>query len=494
MIVVLDIGTSNIRAALLDGTAQVLHLGRVKYSLEIASSGHAEMDMRLFDDALHAVLASVAAYARTHAITVCGISLTSQRSSVIPVDADGHALYNALMWQDTRSAGICEEFAPYREEIYRLTGVRLSPVFSAPKMVYLKRFMPDIHEKSHKLIGFAEYTIHALCGVFATDTSFASRTALFDINDLSWSDRLLDLFGLDRGKLCPVVPVGSVIASTVGWVRDLFGYPIPVLSAGGDQQCAALGNGCIHPGDIMANLGTGAYVLALTDHVKSDRRMRLSINVSAIHGMWIYEGAVLSAGRTLDWVNDTFFADPTEDHPYQRFTAASRNSPEGANGLRFDIHFAGKGTPDWDPKRRGRIDNLSFSHTKDDIARAVMEGIAYAVAECVEVIEETNASCAAVLHVSGGLSKDALQDDILSAVLHKEVVCAEGIEATILGAWISSAAMLGIHDSVGAAYAAASGSITELRYRASEDTMHTYRTILQKTNEHGDKGERDVQG
>jgi sugar (pentulose or hexulose) kinase len=484
MIVVLDIGTSNMRAAILDGAAKVLNLECVKYDLKIGGSGQVEMDMNVFDHALSTVLSATASFCQSNGIHARAIVLTSQRSSVIPVDSKGHALYKALMWQDTRSTFICEEFSPYREEIYQIAGVRLSPVFSAPKIVYLKRSMPELYEKSYKLIGFAEYTINKLCGVFATDTSYASRSAMFDIHYLTWSNRLLDLFSVDYEKLCPIVPVGSVISDTTGWVKGLFGYPIPVVSAGGDQQCAALGNGCFQNSDIMANLGTGAYVLALADHVTSDPKMRLSINVSAIPGMWVYEGAVLSAGKTLDWVNRTFFAEPGEQHPYQRFTIASRNSPAGANGLCFDINFAGKGTPQWDPSRRGSITNLNFSNTKDDIARAVMEGIAFEIGECVEVVESVIESKSANIHVSGGLCRDELQNEILSAVLQKQVVYTKEVEATILGAWMSASVTIGYFETVASAYQAAKQHGGFKNYRASDDLVAIYQNIKERNREY----------
>ena len=127
--------------------------------------------------------------------------------------------------------------------VYGICGMRPSPVFSAPKMQYIKTYMPEIYEKAVKLIGFQEYVLHYLTGEYITDTSIASRTCLYDLHREMWSEELLGLFGIDKGKLCGLAPAGSVIGETAVGINHLLGirHGIPVVSAGGDQQCAALG-------------------------------------------------------------------------------------------------------------------------------------------------------------------------------------------------------------------------------------------------------------
>jgi sugar (pentulose or hexulose) kinase len=482
MIVVIDIGTSSLRTLLMDGNGKILDVQKRGYSLCYPSSNAVEMDMALLDTALFEALKASFSLVKAWGKQATALSVTAQRSSVIPVDEHGRALAPALMWQDTRSSGICEEVLAYSKEIYSISGMKPSPVFSAPKMAYLKRRFPGVYESSYKLIGFCEYVLQMLTGLFVTDTSIASRTCLFDITKKEWSPFLLDLFSIDCNKLCSLVDVGTVIGKTTDHFGSLMGisYSIPVVSAGGDQQCAALGLGCIENESAMINLGTGAYVIALTDKPLLDIGMRVNCNVSAIAGKWIVEGAVLSAGKTLDWVNDNFFKHPQETHPYEVFTRKSRNVPIGSNGLRFSVQFAGKGTPIWNPDMKGSIGNLSFQNTKDDLARGVLEGIACAVDECVSCISELLGGVQEPVKVSGGLSKDGFFNQILTDMVKKELSSFATCEATAFGAWMSAAVALGQQNSYKEAFATITKGIAEERYQPMENNSLLYEKIKEE--------------
>lgn len=482
MIVVIDIGTSSLRTLLMDLSGKVLDVQKRSYSLSYPSCDAVEMDMALLDSALLDALRQSFFLLKEWGLQASAMSVTAQRSSVIPVDEEGRALAPALMWQDTRSCGICEEVWDSRREIYEISGMKPSPVFSAPKMTYLKRTSPDVYAKSYKLIGFCEYVLYMLTGLFVTDTSIASRTCLFDITKKEWSPLLLDLFSIDRDKVCTLVDVGSVVGDTDTAFEKMMGisYSIPVVSAGGDQQCAALGLGCIDTDSVMINLGTGAYVIALADKPCLDREMRVNCNVSAIPDKWIVEGAVLSAGKTLDWVNDNFFRHEQESHPYEVFTRVSRGTPLGSNGLRFSVQFAGKGTPVWDPAMKGGIGNLSFRNTKDDLARGVLEGIACAVDECLYCISDLLEGVREPIKVAGGLSGDEFFDQILADMLGKQLSSYATCEATAFGAWMSAAVALGFQPSFPDAFASVTQGIAQERYQSIESNTLLYKTIKQE--------------
>lgn len=479
MIVVIDIGTSSLRTLLMDSNGKILDVQKRSYSLSYPVCDAVEMDMALLDTALLDALKRSFSLLETLGKQASGISVTAQRSSVIPVDDLGRALAPALMWQDTRSSGICEEVWDSRQEIYAISGMVPSPVFSAPKMTYLKRTLPSVYEQSHKLVGFCEYVLHMLTGLFVTDTSIASRTCLFDITKKEWSPLLLDVFSIDEAKLCSLIDVGSVVGNTSSVFERAMGisYAIPVISAGGDQQCAALGLGCIDNDSVMINLGTGAYVIALADKPCLDSGMRVNCNVSAIPNKWIVEGAVLSAGKTLDWVNDNFFKHAQEAHPYEAFTQISRSTPLGSNGLRFSVQFAGKGTPVWDPAMKGGISNLSFRNSKEDLARGVLEGIACAVDECLSCISELSAGIQEPIKLAGGLSKDGFFDQIFADMVRKEVSVFATCEATAFGAWMSASVTLGMHRSYREAFDSVTQGIAEEKYCPIESNSLLYDKI-----------------
>lgn len=445
MIVVLDIGTSNIRTVLVSPEGRLVYTKSAGYALCTPSFNAVEMDLALYEHALWEVLKAVGMHAHEQGIAIDAISVTGQRSSVIPVDEQGKALSSAFMWQDTRAQYVCDKHNPKLEKIYAITGTRPSPVFSAPKIQWLKEQHPSIYEKSHKIIGFCEYTLHLLTNVFATDHSIASRTCLFDITTLEWSGFLLDLFGIDASKLCPLVEVGSIVGETTQEVTDLLGIngSIPVISAGGDQQCAALGSGCILPGHYMINEGTGMYALGISQKPVFDPNKGTNCNLSAIAGTWIVEGAVLSAGKTMDWANTMFFASEGETYRYQNFTEASRRALPGSHGLRFSVQLVGKGTPKWDPGIHGALLNLSVSHSKDDIARALLEGLAVSAKECLDAVITVNEAPVDSIMISGGLTKDTFYDQIQADFFQRPIHRYTQGESTALGAWISARVALG---------------------------------------------------
>lgn len=456
MILVIDTGTSSLRAALLDEQGKAAHVEQRKYPLRMLDNGGVEMDLSLLDRALEDALDATGQWLRAERRRVQMISVTAQRSSVIPVDREGAPLAPALMWQDRRSAEICQRLKEREFEMFQICGLRLSPVFSAPKMCLLRQLNPAAFHHAYKLIGFQEYVLHRLCGEFATDETIASRTCLFDLKSRTWSQPLLNLFELPGEKLCPLVPAGAVVGNTRPNVTGLLGQdrPVPVLSAGGDQQCAALGQGAIEPGNLAVNSGTGAYVIALTDEVCIDRQMRVNCNAAATPRQWILEGSVLSAGRTVEWFYRTFFPQPQDRYPYEHLEKLLEQSVCGAHRLLFRNALTGVGTPDWAPSERASFLGVSAHHTLPDFSRAVFEGVAADVANCVELLRTLAPHPCREIRCAGGLTRFELYNQILADMLNLPVERAMNPEATGRGAWVSAAVAVGWFASPGQAYGA----------------------------------------
>ena len=482
MILVVDVGTSSLRGILFDRGGRPLWKEQREYDLYVPGNGVVEMDLEILDYHLEGILKMAGVWLEGQEEKLDGISVTAQRSSVIPVDREGKPLRRAMMWQDTRAAENCSRVKDKLEQIYGICGMRPSPVFSAPKMQYIKENWEEIYREAYKLIGFQEYVICRLTGEFATDYSIASRTCLFNISSLQWSKELAGIFDIDEDKLCRLIQVGSSAGDTKQEVNSLLGLkePVPVISAGGDQQCAALGMGCLEDGQIVANSGTGSYVIAVSDQPLYDGQMRVNCNVSAVPGKWIVEGAVLSAGKGIDWLNRLMFAQESESHPFENFTKACQSAPAGSKGLVFLPLMAGKGTPSWNPNARGVICNLGFEHEKGEFARALLEGTASEMKGCIQVISELTGEPYREVRVSGGMTKNPVYDQIQADLFLRTVIQAEGSEATGLGAWISGAVTLGYYHTYKEAYLAASGGQGEKRYEPDPDTAAVYETMYKK--------------
>ena len=475
-ILVLDIGTSGLKTMIYDGRGRALVKTHRHYSPQF-SADSVEMDASVVERHVWDSLSEISCWCHKNSVAVGIVSVTAQRSSVIPVDKNGRPLRKALMWQDKRAKGICEDYRDREPEIYSLCGMKPSPVFSAPKIVWLKRNEPDVYEHAYKLLGFQEFILHSLTGEFVADATIAGRSCLMDIRRFTWSPALLDLFGIDENKLCKVISPGSICGAVNSRFSSLFGLKsgIPVVTAGGDQQCAAVGLGCILPQDIEINTGTGAYVLCVTDHPVIDDKMRVACNPSAVTGRWIVEGSVLSCGSAISWMNREFFKSEEQGDSYGGFDAAAASSPPGANGLVVLPAFCGVGTPCWDDRATAQICNLSLRHKKADFARALLEGIAMEIEECADTVADVcgfhrprDISC------GGGVTKNNLFDDILANTLDCRILVPVCREATALGAWISAAVTNGLYRNYEEAYRAASDQIDHKLFRPDTAAQALY--------------------
>lgn len=485
MILVVDVGTSGTKFLLIDEQGKICYIASEKYSLQYPSSGAVTMDIERFTFHLMNGLAAVGAHCLEGGIALAGISITSQRSSVIPVASDGSPLSHALMWQDTRSQKICDALVDRTDEIRNICAMVVSPIYSAPKMAYLRETMNEVYQAADKLVGFCEYTLFKLTNSWATDTSIASRTALFNIQNLRWSDELLDIFTIEEKKLCPLIEVGAMIERTTNEITRLLGQtePVPVFSAGGDQQCAALGNGTLATGDISANFGSGAYVLGLCDHPLIPGDKRVVCNVGAIAGTWQVESSFSSCGMTIDWLDRMLFKSADEPYPYTNFMDASRRAPIGSHGVRFSIHLAGLKNISGRAFASGGILNITNATTKDDLARSVLEGIAASFSDHFDLVRRELEGELQEIGISGGLTKDSFFNQMISSMTGIGARTWDNPQATASGAWISTATQLGLYPSEAEAFDVMASQLNQIRYVPDKLDGDLYRQIKDELNQ-----------
>lgn len=457
-IVTVDIGTTSVRALLFDAAGRVLHTAQRDNAPTAQGDGRVEQDPHSWPAAVLALLAQCAQAAAAQGVAVQAVSLTAQRSSLIAVDAAGVPLHPAIMWQDTRSAALAQALKPYEALVYRRTGLRISPVFSAIKMLWLRRERPAVWQATHKLLGVQDWVLWHLTGRYATDHSFASRTNLLDLATRRWDPELLALFEVREPLLCDLVEPGAVVGGLTPRAAAATGLPagLPVVSAGGDQQCAALGLGLCAAGHAVSNTGTGSYLIGHAGEPVLDEAMRVSCNVSALPGACIVEAAVLTSGAIYRWFNSGVVGTaPGAGDGFEALNAEAAAAPPGCNGVLLLPHFKGTGSPHWDADARGAFCNLSLATTRGEMARAVLEGIAIELRQGLDLVER-HCGRVAQVHVAGGLTRLPLFNQIQADVLERPVHCVGGDEATSRGAWMAAAVATGAAATHAAAYAAAS--------------------------------------
>ena len=368
---------------------------------------------------------------------IAAVGLDNQGETVVAWDAEsGCALAPAISWQCRRSEAVVERLraAGHGPAVRRRTGLPLDPYFSAGKMTWLLEEVPEVgraRQEGRLRLGTVDAWLTAqLGGQPLTDPSTASRTQLFDLHRLAWSEELLDLFGVPAQTLPRLV--GS--AGRLGILRHPMwdGAELPLTALACDQQAALAGHGAFEPGGIKATYGTGVFVLATTGSTPPQHGEQLLGTVAwqLADGTTTYalDGGVFTAGTLLGWLTDGLGV--LDDA--QASEALARSVPNDGGVLLLPA-LAGLGAPWWRPEARGVIAGISAATRRGHVVRAALDGIANRVADVVEAMIETTAQSPEALRVDGGLSKNAYLLERQADLLGLPVDVASAAESTALG-------------------------------------------------------------
>ncbi len=475
-IITVDLGTTSSRATLYDTSGRVIHMVQRENLPIFFNDARVEQDPLAWQEIVPMALKTCAEAASRMGLVPLCIALTASRSSVIAVDKAGVPLHPAIMWQDRRSAELAQAMNDCNPLVYGKTGLKISPVFSAIKMSWLRRERPDIWRRTHKLLGIQDWVIYLLTGRFVTDHSFGSRTNLLNLAQRCWDAEMLSLFGVPAAMLCELVAPGSVVGGLTPAMASATGLRagLPVVTAAGDQQCAALGLGLFSGERAVSNTGTGSYLIGHSDTPALDAGMRLACNVSALPNAYIVEAAVLTSGAVYRWFKESLCkTSPTHDDSFAHLEQEAAAIPAGSNGLLLLPHFKGSGAPHWDPEAKGVFFNLSLNTSRGEMARAILEGIAIEMKAGLELVENLCGAVASV-SVSGGMSKSGLFNQIQSDVFERPIVRFHNTEATSLGAWIAAAVTTGLEANYAAAFARAHGDAAAACYEPQGENAPVY--------------------
>lgn len=471
-ILTVDVGTSSMRAVVMDGDGQMLCRRQETYCPRYMPGGRVEQPASDWEQTLISLCRSSAAVCRVDAI-----ALSAQRSSVIPLDAQGQALRFAVMWQDTRTEAVCRALEPCSDEIFRRCGARPNTVYSGAKMAWLRQQEPELYRRAYKLAVIPDYLIHRMTGEFKTDHSYGSRSLLMNLRTRCWDPELLAMFGLEEEKLCELVAPGSVAGYVTAEFAALTGLRsgIPVVSSGGDQQCGALGQGLLGSGVASMNLGTGAFLLTTIPALPEELQPDVVWGAAALPGQYMIESSALCCGDGIRRVEEMLFGALT----MEQLDEELEKSPAGANGVLCLPCFQGRSAPQWDPEVRGSYHGLSLATQANDILRATVEGICWEMSEqlqrmrCHTRIER--------LLVSGGLIKSAALSRMLTDFCNVRVERSSDGEATLRGAWMNASVALGLYTDLEQAW----GCFAENRavLMPAKETAVLYARLSRQLNE-----------
>lgn len=447
-IIVLDIGTSSMRSVLYDDTGKKLFTRQIEYSPMYLEDDRVEQDTDDWKNAMEETLRAGTESARAMGQIIRAVAITSQRSSIIPIGEDDEPLGNAIMWQDKRVLDITKELQPYNSRIFELSGSRINPVFSGAKMTWLHRNEPEKYKKARRIVVIPDFLVHELTDIWVTDATYGSRSLLMNLKTRTWDDELLDIFEVDREKLCDIAEPGSVVGTVTLKAAERTGLPegIPVISVGGDQQSAALGLGVLKEGTMEVSVGTGGYIIAACDGIPDDLKQDVICNASAIPGQYILESSILTCASAFNWFLKLCYDmnEANKKEVLAKVNADIEQALEGNTDVIVLPYFQGRGTPDWNSKAKGSFHNLTLGTTRGEIARALFEGLCMEVSENVKVIEQYVKKTESIF-ACGGLANSVCFTRMLSDICEIPVGIYEDNEATALGAWISAATAIGLY-------------------------------------------------
>lgn len=451
-ILVIDVGTSSIRGILFDNDGKDIFEHQVNYKVRFFNEIFAEQNARDWLDAIIDICKNTVHYCTENQTSLDAISLTSQRSSIIPVDKDGKALRPAIMWQDTRNESIVTEKKKEEAFVQKLTGARINTVFSGTKMTWFRRNEPELYEQTYKICTIADLIVHEMTDQFSTDLTYGARSLLINIHTGQWDDQLLDYFEVEKEKLCTLVPQGSIIGTISKRFADKTGISqgIPLISAGGDQQCAALGQGIIEPGSVEITVGTGAFLLGYCEQIPNDLSGDMICGVHAIPDKYVLEGSILTCAALYNWAKKEFFSNASS---FEQMNAEVESSPAGANGCLALPYFQGRGTPDWNSSAKGAFLNMNLGTTRGDMIRALLEGIALEISNNLDIMERY-AGIFDRAYIGGGLTNFHAFNQILSDSSQHMLLKEKSMsEQTAFGAWMSAAVTLKLVPDYASAFA-----------------------------------------
>jgi gluconokinase len=425
-----DIGTTHTKAVVTDSNGQLVFETKKGYELLHPQPGYEEQDPVLIMDAVATVIKK--SLGSLTAGKIVSISFSAAMHSLLPVDAKGEPIYNAIIWADTRSKKEAEEIAknPLAEKIYHNTGIPIHPMSPLCKIVWFRKAMPEIFRKTCRFISIKEYVFFCLFGKYIVDYSVASATGLFNLRELKWDSQALKLAGIEEGKLSFPVSTTHIEKDLLPKYAKLFNIneQVPFVIGSSDGCLANLGSGAVEQGETALTIGTSGAV-RMTVKADKDLQMNEQLFTYPLAGdLYVRGGAINNGGIVLKWLADFF----GEDQYDNLLALASEVSP-GSDGLLFLPYLLGERAPVWDPNAKGVLIGLTIKHTKGHMVRAAMEGVSLTLYQLIKKLEKAYGPVDEI-YASGGFVQSPFWVQLIAHITGKKINVSEMADASAMGA------------------------------------------------------------
>lgn len=436
-IIALDQGTTSSRAIVFNHTGRIISSAQKEFAQFYPRPGWVEHDASEIWSTQAGVAIEALTRAGTDSSQIAGIGITNQRETTVVWDrVTGKPVYNAIVWQDRRTAEFCDKMkeSGHGKRITQKTGLIIDAYFSATKINWILNNVEGARERAARgLLAFGTIDTWLIWNlsrgkVHITDVSNASRTMLFNIHTLQWDKELLEIFHIPESMLPEVRSSSEIYCEAEG----LFNTKIPVSGMAGDQQAALFGQLCISPGMVKNTYGTGCFMVMNTGKKPIESGNNLLTTIAWKIGNqteYALEGSIFIAGAVVQWLRDELGI-IRKSSDIEKL--ASKVSDNG--GVYFVPAFVGMGAPHWNQHTRGTITGLTRGSNASHIARAAMESIAFQTVEVLQAMEADSGITIKELRVDGGAAVNNLLMQFQSDVIGARVVRPRITETTALGA------------------------------------------------------------
>ncbi|EMX5426387.1 gluconokinase [Listeria innocua] len=437
-----DIGTSSTKAVLFNERGEVICREATHYELVTDETGKAEESPT---EIFEAVITSIQGVMKNIDKTeLRGISFSSAMHSLIMVGADGELLTECITWADGRSSEALENIKRdnYLFQLYEATGTPIHPMSPFAKICWLKEDEAQLFHRAEKFVDIKSYILNRLFDVWVMDESLASGTGLYNILEHDWEFEAMELVKLTPDYLPKVVPETYQLHGVKKEYAELIGIPenLPFIVGGSDGALANIGIQATGRNDVTITVGTSGAVRKLTNEFQVDSRGR-TFCYGAGDGYFIAGGAVNNGGKVVEWGLQQFGSESEiMNRDFTSFIAHIDEVAPGASGLLFQPYLLGERAPFWTNDIRGGFVGLTINHSKAHFVRAILEGIAFNLAEVYEAVAAPDD----IIYVTGGISGHEAWCRLLADILDREVRVPHTIEGSSLGAAIIGMRSLGI--------------------------------------------------
>lgn len=440
----IDIGTSACKVAVFDENGKVLAHANQPYQVYYPNPGWVEQDADEWWNAIVSAIKEVLARDGVEASSIAAIGIDGQSWSAIPVDKDGNAIARTPIWMDTRAKDICLKTKAILGEdtIFNVAGNDFLPSYTAPKIIWFRENCPEIYSRTSKFMQSNSYIALKLTGEYSQDKSQLYGLQFFDLHKMQYDESLAKELGIDIGMIPPIFNCDEIIGKVTKEAAAITGLAqgTPVVAGGLDAACGTLGAGVYDIGQTQEQGGTAGGMSICTDRALAHKKLILSTHV--VPDVFLLQGGTVGGGGALKW----FKQELGQGMDFDDITKEASSVSAGSDGVIFLPYMAGERSPIWDPDAKGVFYGLGFDKTRAHMARAVLEGTAFALYHNLCTAEEVGADVGS-MNAMGGAANSVLWTQIKADITGKTIQVPVSDTASTLGAVMLAGVGCGMYGS-----------------------------------------------